>query len=197
MFTSRAEFRLHLRADNADQRLTPLGVASGLVGAERAAHYADKAAALEHGRQLLRTLSATPNVARKAGLDVNEDGKARSAFDLLSYPNVGPGDVARIWPDITTIKPSIMDQLVVDAQYAVYLERQWSDIEAVRRDEQREIPERLDYATIPGLSAELQQKLTLLRPQTIAQAQGIDGMTPAAITLVLSVIRRGALRKAG
>ncbi|HTN60862.1 MAG TPA: tRNA uridine-5-carboxymethylaminomethyl(34) synthesis enzyme MnmG [Devosia sp.] len=197
MFTSRAEFRLHLRADNADQRLTPLGVTVGLVGAERAAHYANKAAALEHGRQLLRTLSATPNVARKAGIDVNEDGKARSAFDLLSYPNVGPGDVARIWPDIATIKPTIMGQLVVDAQYAVYLERQWSDIEAVRRDEQREIPERLDYAAIPGLSSELQQKLTMLRPQTIAQAQGIDGMTPAAITLVLSVVRRGALRKAG
>ncbi|MET3897700.1 tRNA uridine 5-carboxymethylaminomethyl modification enzyme [Devosia sp. UYZn731] len=196
MFTSRAEFRLHLRADNADQRLTTLGLATGLVGDERAAHYVDKSAALDGGRHMLRSLSATPNAARKVGIDVNEDGKARSAFELLSYPNVMPTDVARLWPEVATIRPEIMDQLVVDAQYAVYLDRQRSDIEAVRRDEQRVIPEQLDYAAIPGLSSELQQKLTAQRPQTIAQAQAIDGMTPAAITLMLSIIRRGSLRKA-
>ncbi|MDB5530825.1 MAG: mnmG [Devosia sp.] len=196
MFTSRAEFRLHLRADNADQRLTALGLATGLVGDERAAHYADKSAALDGGRQMLRSLSATPNAARKVGIDVNEDGKARTAFELLSYPNVAPTDVARLWPQVATIRTEIMDQLVVDAQYAVYLDRQRSDIEAVRRDEQRAIPEQLDYAAIPGLSSELQQKLAAQRPQTIAQAQAIDGMTPAAITLMLSIIRRGSLRKA-
>ncbi|WP_375451094.1 tRNA uridine-5-carboxymethylaminomethyl(34) synthesis enzyme MnmG [uncultured Devosia sp.] len=196
MFTSRAEFRLHLRADNADQRLTPLGVAAGLVGQQRADHHVAKASALEQGRTVLERLSATPNAARKAGIAVNEDGKARSAFDLLSYPDVSPADVSRLWPELATIETAIMDQLVVDAQYAVYLDRQKADIDAVRRDEQRSIPEHFDYLDIPGLSVELRQKLSTLRPQTIAQAQAIDGMTPAAITLVLSIIRRGALRQA-
>ena len=197
MFTSRAEFRLHLRADNADQRLTQLGCETGLVGAERADVYAQKATALEDGRRRLISLSVSPNVARKAGIDVNEDGKARSAFDLLSYPNVGPTDIARLWPEISAMAPAVLEQLMVDAQYAVYLERQRADIEAVRRDEGRTIPETLDYAEITGLSAELRLKLMNARPQTIAQAQAIDGMTPAAITLVLSIIRRGAMRKAG
>ena len=196
MFTSRAEFRLHLRADNADQRLTPLGVETGLVGAQRAEMFAEKAAALDAGRHMLTALTTTPNAARKVGIGVNEDGKARSAFDLLSYPDVTPADVAKLWPEITAIAPATMEQLVVDAQYAVYLNRQWADIEAVRRDEQRAIPDALDYDEIPGLSIELRQKLQNLRPQTIAQAQALDGMTPAAITLLLSVIRRGSLRKA-
>jgi tRNA uridine 5-carboxymethylaminomethyl modification enzyme len=196
MFTSRAEFRLHLRADNADQRLTRLGVTTGLVGEERAEHYAHRAEALDSGRTTLKALSASPNVARKVGIDVNEDGKARTAFELLSYPNVTPLDVARLWPELADIAGSIMDQLVVDAQYAVYLDRQRADIDAVRRDEQRAIPGHFDYQAIPGLSSELQQKLTSSRPQTIAQAQAIDGMTPAAITLILSIIRRGSLRKA-
>jgi len=196
MFTSRAEFRLHLRADNADQRLTPLGVETGLVGAQRAEMFAEKAAALNAGRLMLTALTTTPNAARKVGIGVNEDGKARSAFDLLSYPDVTPADVAKLWPEISSIAPATMEQLVVDAQYAVYLNRQWADIEAVRRDEQRAIPDALDYDEIPGLSIELRQKLQNLRPQTIAQAQAMDGMTPAAITLLLSVIRRGSLRKA-
>ncbi|KKB76243.1 tRNA uridine 5-carboxymethylaminomethyl modification protein [Devosia limi DSM 17137] len=196
MFTSRAEFRLHLRADNADQRLTPLGVETGLVGEQRAELYADKAAALADGRRMLTALTTTPNAARKVGIGVNEDGKARSAFDLLSYPDVTPADVAKLWPEIAAIAPATMGQLVVDAQYAVYLNRQWADIEAVRRDEQRAIPDALDYDEIPGLSIELRQKLQSLRPQTIAQAQAMDGMTPAAISLLLSVIRRGSLRKA-
>jgi len=196
MFTSRAEFRLHLRADNADQRLTPLGVETGLVGAQRAEMFAEKSAALNEGRRMLTALTTTPNAARKVGIGVNEDGKARSAFDLLSYPDVTPADVAKLWPEIAAIAPATMEQLVVDAQYAVYLNRQWADIEAVRRDEQRAIPDALDYDEIPGLSIELRQKLQNLRPQTIAQAQAMDGMTPAAITLLLSVIRRGSLRKA-
>ncbi|MEO8683557.1 MAG: tRNA uridine-5-carboxymethylaminomethyl(34) synthesis enzyme MnmG, partial [Devosia sp.] len=196
MFTSRAEFRLHLRADNADQRLTPLGLESGLVGDERAEHYGQKSAALSQGRNLLDSLSTSPSAARKVGIDVNEDGKARTAFELLSYPSIEPVDVARLWPVVAEIAPTIMAQLVVDAQYAVYLDRQRADIAAVRRDEQRAIPHELDYANIPGLSTELRQKLMTLRPQTIAQAQAVDGMTPAAITLMLSVIRRGTLRKA-
>jgi tRNA uridine 5-carboxymethylaminomethyl modification enzyme len=197
MFTSRAEFRLHLRADNADQRLTPLGTARGLVGAERHDLFATKIDALSQGRTLLTTLTTTPNVARKAGISVNEDGKLRSAFDLLSYPDVTPDDAIRLWPEIADIAPGIIEQLVVDAQYAVYLDRQRDDIDAVRRDEQKPIPEDLDFTAIPGLSMEIRQKLQQFRPQTIAQAQAMDGMTPAAVTLLLAVIRRGEFRKAG
>ena len=196
MFTSRAEFRLHLRADNADQRLTPLGMDRGLVGQERRELFSIKAEALVQGRALLTTLTASPNVARKAGIAVNEDGKLRSAFELLSYPDITPADATRLWPEIAAIAPDIVEQLVVDAQYAVYLDRQRSDIDAVRRDEQKPIPDDLDFAAIPGLSMEIRQKLQQFRPQTIAQAQAMDGMTPAAVTLLLAVIRRGEFRKA-
>ena len=197
MFTSRAEFRLHLRADNADQRLTPRGMEKGLVGEERQALYARKAEGLARGRTLLTTLSISPNNARKAGLAVNEDGKPRSAFDLLSYPNVEWADVARLWPEIDSIPAAIGAQLAVDAQYAVYLDRQRHDIEAVRRDERKAIPAWLNYGAIPGLSMELRNKLEQQRPETIAEAQAMDGMTPAAITLLLAVIRRGEMREAG
>ena len=196
MFTSRAEFRLHLRADNADQRLTPLGIDKGLVQEERSELFAAKSAALANGRALLNGLTTSPNAARKAGIAVNEDGKLRSAFDLLSYPDVTPDDVTRLWPEVAEIPAEIVEQLVVDAQYAVYLDRQRDDIDAVRRDEQKPIPGDLDYAAIPGLSMEIRQKLQQYRPQTIAQAQAMDGMTPAAVTLLLAVIRRGDLRKA-
>ena len=196
MFTSRAEFRLYLRADNADQRLTQTGIEAGLVGEQRESMFRRKADSLQSGRKLLETLSVSPSAARKAGIAVNEDGKARSAFELLSYPDVTPDDVTRVWPEIAEIDATTIEQLVVDAQYAVYLERQRADIASVRRDEQRGIPDWLDYAAIPGLSIELRQKLQQHQPQTIAQAQALDGMTPAAITLLLSVIRRGELRKA-
>jgi tRNA uridine 5-carboxymethylaminomethyl modification enzyme len=198
MFTSRAEFRLHLRADNADQRLTRLGTEAGLVGSERAELFRKKEAALDTGRTLLTALTASPSAARKAGIAVNEDGKSRSAFDLLSYPEVSGGDAIRLWPEIASIPAVILDQLIVDAQYAVYLERQRDDIAAVKRDEQKSIPDTLDYCQVPGLSMELRQKLSVQRPQTIAQAQAMDGMTPAAITLLLAVIRKSAhLQKAG
>ncbi len=197
MFTSRAEFRLHLRADNADQRLTPHGMEKGLVGEERQALFTRKAEALARGRTLLTTLSISPNKARKAGIAVNEDGKARSAFDLLSYPDIGWADVAHIWPEIASIPEAVGEQLAVDAQYAVYLDRQRQDIEAVRRDERKVIPGWLNYAAIPGLSIELRNKLEQQRPETIAEAQAMDGMTPAAITLLLAVIRRGEMREAG
>ena len=197
MFTSRAEFRLHLRSDNADQRLTPLGVRCGLVGSGRADLFHVKQAALASGRARLEALSMTPNAARRAGIAVNADGQHRSAFDLLSYPDVGPADVVRLWPELGEMAPAVLDQLAIDAQYAVYLERQRADVEAVRRDESREIPAWVDYEQIPGLSAETRQKFMASRPTTIAQAAAIDGITPAAITLLLSVIRRGSLRKAG
>jgi tRNA uridine 5-carboxymethylaminomethyl modification enzyme len=194
MFTSRAEFRLHLRADNADQRLTPLGIEKGLVEQARHELFAVKQQALSSGRLLLESLTVSPTSARTAGISINQDGKMRSAFELLSYPDVAANDVVRVWPEIGQVRPAILEQLIVDAQYAVYLDRQRSDIEAVKRDEQKNIPDSLDYAAIPGLSMELRNKLASARPQTIAQAQALDGMTPAAITLLLAVIRKGQLK---
>src|SRR5690606_16976834 len=179
MFTSRAEFRLHLRSDNADQRLTPLGIAVGLVGEQRRDVFHGKQSALQAGRARLDALTITPSEARKAGLSVNADGHRRSAFQLLSYPGVGVPDVVRLWPELAGLPAPVLEQLAIDAQYAVYLDRQRADIEAVRRDEARHIPEWLDFAEIPGLSAEIRQKLVALRPATIAQAQAIDGVTPA------------------
>ncbi|ODT72706.1 MAG: tRNA uridine-5-carboxymethylaminomethyl(34) synthesis enzyme MnmG [Pelagibacterium sp. SCN 63-23] len=197
MFTSRAEFRLHLRADNADQRLTPLGLERGLVGDGREQAYRRKADALSAGRRLLTSLSVSPSEARKAGLAVNEDGKRRTAFDLLSYPDLDISDLSRLWPELANMDVAVLDQVAIDAQYAVYLQRQRADIESLKRDEKRAIPDDLDYSSVAGLSTELRQKLTQQRPQTIAQAQAMDGMTPAAITLLLAVLRRGELRKAG
>jgi tRNA uridine 5-carboxymethylaminomethyl modification enzyme len=197
MFTSRAEFRLHLRSDNADQRLTPLGVVKGLVGPIRQDAFLAKVKALDSGRTLLQSLTTTPNNARKAGIAVNADGQHRSAFDLLAYPEVGPAEVARVWPDVADIPPTVMDQLHIDAQYAVYLERQKDDVAAMRRDEGVTIPDWVEYNMIPGLSNELRQKLAAQKPATLAQAQAIEGMTPAAATLLLAIIRRGGLRKAG
>ena len=195
MFTSRAEFRLHLRSDNADQRLTGLGIDSGLVGPERQDLFARKTDALAAGRTTLTRLSISPSAARKAGVMVNADGQARSAFDLLAYPTISVEDVKGLWPEISDISPGILDQLVIDAQYAVYLDRQAADVEAVKRDETLTIPAWVDYAAIPGLSMELRHKLAAAKPETIAQAQHVEGMTPAAITLLLAVIRRGALKK--
>lgn len=197
MFTSRAEFRLHLRADNADQRLTPMGIAEGLVGAARAERFAAKISALETGRGLLHGLSISPSAARRAEVSVNADGRARSAFELLSYPDIDAGQIKALWPEIGALADDVLDQLTVDAQYAVYLERQKADIAAMQRDEQRAIPDWLRYEDIPGLSIEMRQKLGQHRPASIAEAQAIDGVTPAAITLILALIRRGALRRAG
>jgi tRNA uridine 5-carboxymethylaminomethyl modification enzyme len=197
MFTSRAEFRLHLRSDNADQRLTAIGVEKGLVGAQRTALFEEKAKALASGRSLLNSLRTSPSAARKVGIPINADGIERTAFELLSYPTVTPDDATRLWPELAAVTPSILDQLVIDAQYAVYVDRQRSDVEAVRRDEGREIPEWVAFDQLPGLSMEVRQKLQKHRPATIAQAQAIDGVTPAAVTLLLSIIRRGSLTKAG
>ncbi|HWA20316.1 MAG TPA: tRNA uridine-5-carboxymethylaminomethyl(34) synthesis enzyme MnmG, partial [Devosia sp.] len=189
--------RLHLRSDNADQRLTPLGVETGLVGPERSEHFARKSSALRAGRAMLGRLTTTPSEAQKAGIAVNADGQQRTAFDLLAYPGVEADDIKRRWPEIGELAPATLEQLSIDAQYAVYLERQKADVAAMRRDESIAIPGWVDYGAIPGLSMELRQKLTGHQPATIAQAQAIEGMTPAAATLLLAIIRRGALRKAG
>ncbi|WP_200896885.1 tRNA uridine-5-carboxymethylaminomethyl(34) synthesis enzyme MnmG [Devosia soli] len=197
MFTSRAEFRLHLRADNADQRLTPEGIERGLVGEARRQIFSEKIAALSEGRARLHQSTVSPSQARKAGIPINEDGKRRSAFELLSYPDLTWDHVIRLWPELLDVPEGAREQLAIDAQYAVYLDRQQADIDSMRRDETRQIPDNVDYYAIPGLSMELRQKLSQFRPQTIAQAQTMDGMTPAAVTLLLAVLRRSELRKAG
>jgi tRNA uridine 5-carboxymethylaminomethyl modification enzyme len=192
MFTSRAEYRLKLRADNADQRLTGRGIEFGCVGAERARHHTKKMAALDSARAFARSRSLTPNEANRFGLVLNQDGQRRTALDLLSYPNLGVGDLARIWPEFGAMEPKIAGQLETDAKYAVYLDRQAADVESFRHDEAMGLPDKIDYEAIPGLSAELRQKLGLVRPRTLGQANRIDGMTPAALGLVALHVRRRA-----
>jgi tRNA uridine 5-carboxymethylaminomethyl modification enzyme len=190
MFTSRAEYRLTLRADNADQRLTGRGIILGCVGTRRADQYRAKMCALEQARSMARSLSLTPNEAARSGIALRRDGQRRSAFELLSYPELGIGDLARIWPAIGTLDPKIATQLEVDAKYHVYLSRQAADVESYRRDESLVLAEDLDYAALPGLSKEVRQKLQLNRPRTIGQASRIEGVTPAALTLLIAHMRR-------
>ena len=190
MFTSRAEYRLSLRADNADQRLTPLGIAIGCVSTTRKEAFEDKMARIATARELLTRLTVTPSEAQKKGLPVNQDGIRRSAFDLLSYPNVTFEGLTDIWPELKDIDPAIAEQVATDALYAVYLDRQMADIEALKRDEALSIPDGFDYEAIIGLSNEVRQKLIDIRPATLGQASRMDGMTPAALTLILSHLKR-------
>jgi tRNA uridine 5-carboxymethylaminomethyl modification enzyme len=197
MFTSRAEYRLTLRADNADQRLTPVGEAIGCVGPERRARFAAKVAKLETARQLAHTCSVTPNEAERYGLGLKRDGQRRTAYDLLSHPDIGIAEVARIWPAFADLEAPIAEQLEIDAKYAVYLDRQAADVAAFRRDEGLELSDDLNYHTLTGLSLEVRQKLQSIRPRTMGQASRIDGVTPAALTLLAAHIRRkGRGRKA-
>ena len=184
MFTSRAEYRLTLRADNADQRLTSKGMELGCVGPQRRKKFSARIAALEAARVRARAVSLTPDEAVRFGLVLNRDGQRRTAYDLLSYPKHGIADIARIWPEFGALDGKIAAQLETDAKYAVYLERQAADVERFRRDEAAELPDALDYEGIPGLSNELRQKLGQVRPRTLGQANRIDGMTPAALALV-------------
>jgi tRNA uridine 5-carboxymethylaminomethyl modification enzyme len=190
MFTSRAEYRLTLRADNADQRLTGKGIALGCVGPERAKRHAEKMAALDAARSLAQSLAITPNEAAKRGLVLNKDGQRRSAFELLAYPNVALEDVAKIWPQLREFAAPIAQQIEIEAKYDVYMQRQAADVDSYRRDESFELPSEFDYATLPGLSNEVRQKLSTTRPRTIGQAGRIDGITPAALTLLVAHARR-------
>jgi tRNA uridine 5-carboxymethylaminomethyl modification enzyme len=190
MFTSRAEYRLTLRADNADQRLTDKGLALGCVGAVRAERHNHKMGALNAARAMSQSLLITPNEAEKYGLALNKDGQRRSAFELLAYPTIGLDDVAKIWPQLKEFPAPITQQLEIEAKYDVYLQRQTADVESYRRDESFELPAEFDYATLPGLSNEVRQKLASTRPRTIGQAGRIDGITPAALTLLVAHARR-------
>ena len=195
MFTSRAEYRLTLRADNADQRLTDKGIALGCVGAARSQHHRAKMAALDAAKSLAKTLSITPNEAAKHGLALNRDGHRRSAFELLAYPEIGWAELRGIWPELSAIDPSIAVHLEIDAKYDVYLKRQTADVDAFRRDEGLVLAD-LDYADVPGLSNEARSKLEKARPRTVGQAGRLDGLTPAALGILAAYLRREARRKA-
>jgi tRNA uridine 5-carboxymethylaminomethyl modification enzyme len=195
MFTSRAEYRLSLRADNADQRLTPRGEALGIIGKARQTAFAGKLARLAVSRETMRSLSLTPNEASKQGLVVRQDGVRRSASDLLSLPQVDFVGLGRIWPELRDFAPDVVEQLEIDAQYAGYLDRQDADVLAFRRDEGRALPSSLDYRAVIGLSNEVRQKLETIRPITLGQAGRIEGVTSAALTLVLAHVKAGKRAK--
>jgi tRNA uridine 5-carboxymethylaminomethyl modification enzyme len=190
MFTSRAEYRLTLRADNADQRLTDRGIRTGCVGDARARKHQEKMAQLAAARQFANSVSLTPSQAQRHGLALNKDGQRRSAFELLSHPNIGIARLSSIWPRFGELSPKIAEQLEIDAKYDVYLSRQAADIATYRRDESLELPDSLDYAELRGLSHEVRQKLMALRPRTIGQAARLDGITPAALTLLVAHLKR-------
>lgn len=195
MFTSRAEFRLKLRADNADQRLTEQGIGLGCVGGAREMAFRDKARQLCEGRALFESLRISPTEADRHGVTLNKDGRRRSAFELLSMKGIDVGIVARIWPEIGALEPKIAEQLSVDARYHSYVKRQEEDVAALRRDEGVRIPVAFDFAAVPGLSTEVREKLVQHRPSTLAQAGRISGVTPAALMLVSANIKKNPERK--
>jgi tRNA uridine 5-carboxymethylaminomethyl modification enzyme len=190
MFTSRAEYRLTLRADNADQRLTDKGIALGCVGSARSAAHRAKMAKLGAAQSMARGLSVTPNEAERHGVMLRKDGQRRSAFELLAYPNMGVADLARIWPSLGSLEPKIAEQLEIEAKYDVYLSRQAADVDSYRRDENLALPDDLDYGALAGLSNETRQKLQAHRPRTIGHAGRIEGITPAALTLLVAHLHR-------
>ena len=196
MFTSRAEYRLSLRADNADQRLTGVGLALGCVSEARRQVFSDKMDRLTQGRKQLEDQSLTPQEAVRRGIHVNQDGQRRSAFRLLSMPDVSFDQIAAALPALNAIAPEIREQLARDALYSNFIDRQKQDAELLRRDEAHSIPDGFDYAALAGLSSELTAKLMRLRPDTLAQAAKLEGITPAALTLILAALRRNQRQRA-
>ena len=195
MFTSRAEYRLRLRADNADERLTPVGVALGCVGTDRARSFRDKAQALQQARALLAGLSLTPNEAARHGLEINRDGRRRSAFELLALPGVDLARLGAIWPELRAIDDARAVRMQVDARYASYLQRQEADVASLRREAGVTIPVDLDYRSVASLSSEVRQRLEALRPVTLAQASRMEGMTPAAMLRLLAHLNKVSPRQ--
>jgi len=192
MFTSRAEYRLLLRSDNADQRLTDKGIAVGCVGVSRETVWNEKKKALEVGRALANDLTATPNILVEAGLNVNQDGRRRSAFELLRYPEIDWSQIEAIWPELSVVRHDVREQIEIDALYAGYMGRQMAEIEAFRKDEALQLPSSLDYTDIGGLSNEVRQKLETVRPDTLGAASRIPGVTPAAVIALLRHVKKRA-----
>ncbi len=190
MFTSRAEYRLTLRADNADQRLTRMGMAIGCVGSEREQAFGQKMQSLDEARKLAQNLSLTPNKLNEKGLKINTDGVRRSALELLSYPDMSFEQLKHIWPELTSLQPEIVEQLEIEGKYAGYMERQDIDIRAFRKDEAMALPADLDVDAIGSLSAEIRQKLSRIKPESLGAAARIPGMTPAALISLLRYVKR-------
>ncbi len=195
MFTSRAEYRLSLRADNADQRLTPLGIDIGCVSPHRQSIFEQKCQSIEVAREIYQNLKINSSKAAGFGIVVNQDGRQRSALTLLSYPKITADKLMEIWPETSVIDKGIRRQIECDAKYATYIERQQKDIEKLRRDAAQIIPVGFDYSGISGLSNELKEKLEKIRPDDLGHAGRIDGMTPAALTLILANIRKTTRRR--
>ncbi|KVK67298.1 hypothetical protein L905_04290 [Agrobacterium sp. TS43] len=190
MFTSRAEYRLSLRVDNADLRLTPVGQMAGIVGRARQERFANFISDLDRGRELMRAISISPSQAAKQGLKLNQDGQRRSVYELLAYPDMTLEVLTEHWPELGALDGKVAEVLQIEASYAVYMQRQSADIVDIKRDEDRKIPDGFDFKSLSGLSNELKQKLEKARPENIAQAARVDGMTPAAISLLLALLRK-------
>ncbi|MEM7301372.1 MAG: tRNA uridine-5-carboxymethylaminomethyl(34) synthesis enzyme MnmG [Pseudomonadota bacterium] len=190
MFTSRAEYRLSIRADNADQRLTPDAIALGCVSSSRQERFAEKLSSLESGKQAYTSRSVTPKEASGFGLSVAQDGIRRNGYELLAYPNISTDDLIAIWPVLSELNHDVVEQIEIEATYSVYLDRQANDAASIRKDEDRKIPDDFSYDPIAGLSNELKQKLNQVRPANIGQASRMDGMTPSAIILLLAHLKR-------
>jgi len=195
MFTSRAEYRLTLRADNADQRLTEVGIAAGVVGSVRQTAFHVKRQSIDVARTRLEALTLTPNEARANGININLDGKRRNGLEILAYDGVDFATLRGVWPELADVTPQVAEQMEIEAQYAGYLDRQEADIVAFRKDEDMRLPVDIDYRLIGGLSNEAKDKLSNVRPATLGQAARIEGMTPGAITAVLGYLRREAKAK--
>ncbi|WP_333898703.1 tRNA uridine-5-carboxymethylaminomethyl(34) synthesis enzyme MnmG [Agrobacterium pusense] len=192
MFTSRAEYRLSLRVDNADLRLTPVGQRAGIISYHRQKRFDNFIEELGRGRDLLKTLTISPSQAEKQGLKLNQDGQRRSVYELLAYPDMSLDVLKQHWPELGGLPEKIADVLQIEAGYAVYMQRQSADIVDIKRDEDRKIPDDFDFQSLSGLSNELKQKLEKARPENIAQAARVDGMTPAAISLLLALLRKNS-----
>lgn len=190
MFTSRAEYRLSLRSDNADQRLTPLGDEWNIISEERQSAFSEKLKDLSKGRELLQSLSMTPNEAGAVGIKITQDGRRRTAYEILAFPHVDYELLTKKWPELETLGVTVKEQLAIEAIYAGYLERQQADIESFRKDERLRLPLDIDYASVGGLSNEVRSKLEDVRPSTLGQASRIEGVTPGAITALLAYVKR-------
>jgi len=195
MFTSRAEFRLSLRADNADQRLTPVAISNGFCSDGRKTQFMAKQDKLAAGRTMLEMAEFTPKDIARSGIAINQDGTRRNLMQILAFPDVGFSELQKLLPEVGNIAPEIQDQISKDALYANYIARQHRDIEAVRKDEQQAIPSTLSFDGIEGLSNELKQKLKRAAPENLAQAAKVDGMTPAALMLLLAKIKQHGRKK--
>ena len=195
MFTSRAEFRLRLRSDNADQRLTPHGISLGIVSKKRRNAFHQKVRELKSAESLLRSLAQSPTILKRKGLSVNQDGAQRTALEVLAYPGVKFDNLIKIWPQFAGISHNVREQLKIEATYSTYLRRQDKDVQAFLRDESLSLPDDIDYFSIPGFSNEVQAKLSGVRPATLGAAARISGITPAALTLLLSHVKREKARR--